>query len=190
MARVIMNTALLVIDYINGIMNGSCKTYSEQYPIIENTNKVIAFCRSHHMPIYYVRVAFDKNYSGIPKYSPLFNQAKQKGLFQIGNHDVEFVEALDRLPSDIIINKTAVSPFHSEKLLPDLHTLKIDRIILTGVATDNAINLAAREAHDMGFYTTIIEDACGASSVECHQSALMLLKKIANEIITTNDLIR
>jgi nicotinamidase-related amidase len=181
-----MKTALLVIDYINGIINGSCKDYAEKHPIVKNINKVIAFCRSRNIPIYHVRVAFDKLYTDLPKHSPLFNQAKQKGLFQIGNRDAEFIEAIDIQPSDTIINKTAVSPFHSEGLLDSLKSSYIEKLIFTGVATDNAINLGTREAHDMGFYTVVVEDACGASSEEHHQWAIVLLKKIANEIITTD----
>lgn len=183
-----MKTALLVIDYINGIINGSCKDYAEKYPIVKNTNKVISFCQSQNIPIYHIRVAFDKNYSGLPKHSPLFNQAKQKGLFQIGNPDAEFITEIDIQSSDTIINKTAVSPFRSVGLLDSLKSLQVEKLIFTGVATDNAINLGAREAHDMGFYTVIVEDACGASTEEHHQWAIALLKKIANEIITTDDL--
>lgn len=181
-----MKTALLVIDYINDIINGSCKDYAEKYPIIKNTNKVIAFCRSENIRIYHVRVAFDESYSNLPKHSPLFKQAKEKRLFQIGNSDVEFINTIDIQPSDIIINKTAVSPFRSEGLLDSLRSSHIEKLIFTGVATDNAINLGTREAHDMGFYTVIVEDACGASSEEHHQWAIALLKKIANEIVTTD----
>lgn len=183
-----MKTALLVIDYINGIMNGSCRDYAGKYPIVKNTNKVIALCRSKRIPIYHVRVAFDKQYTGLPAHSPLFNQAKQKGLFQIGSKDTDFIDEIDIQASDTIINKTVVSPFHSEGLLASLQSAHIEKLVFTGVATDNAINLGTREAHDMGFYTVIVEDACGASSEEHHQWAITLLKKIANEIIIANDL--
>jgi len=185
-----MKTALLVIDYINGILNGSCKEYAEKYPIVKNTNKVIAFCRSQYIPIYHVRLGFDGNYTGLPKHSLIFSQAKQKGLFQIGNNDAEFIDEIDIQPSDKVINKTAVSPFHSEGLLDSLQALNIEKLTFTGVATDNAINLGVRKAHDIGFYTVIIEDACGASSEEFHQWSIALLKKIANEINTTDDFIK
>ncbi len=182
-----MKTALLVIDYINGIINGSCKDYVEKHPIIKNTNKLIAHCRAHNIRIYHIRVAFDKNYTGLPKHSPLFNQAKQKGLFQIGNQDVEFINSIDVNPSDTIINKVAASPFRSKELLESLNDSHIEKLIFSGVATDNAINLGVREAHDMGFYAVIVEDACGASSEESHQMAITLLKKISNEIVDTNE---
>lgn len=180
-----MKSALLVIDYINGIINGSCKDYAKCHPIVENTNKLIAYCRACNIPIYHIRVAFDKNYTGLPKHSNLFKQAKEKGLFKIGKKDVEFIDEIDVQPSDVIINKTAVSPFHSEGLLESLQSSKVEKLIFSGVATDNAINLGVREAHDMSFYTVIVEDACGASSEDFHQMAIGLLKKIANEIIFT-----
>ncbi len=177
-----MKTALLVIDYINGIINGTCKEYARNHPIVKNTNKLIAHCREKNIPIFFVRLAFDKDYSGIPKYSKAFNNIKEKNLFQIGNRDVEFISDLDFNSSDIVINKTAASPFHSANLTESLNQAHIEKLIFSGVATDNAINIGVREAHDAGFYTIIAEDACGASSNEFHQWAIELMRKIANEI--------
>lgn len=37
-----MKTALLVIDYINGIIGGSCKEFANNHPIIANTNSLRA----------------------------------------------------------------------------------------------------------------------------------------------------
>ena len=39
-----MKTALLAIDYINGIFGGSCKNYTETHPVLSNTNKLITAC--------------------------------------------------------------------------------------------------------------------------------------------------
>lgn len=184
-----MKSALLVIDCINGIINGSCKEYASTHPIVENTNKLIAHCRTKNIPIYFVRVAFDKNYTGMPKNSPLFNRAKENGLFQMENSDTHFISELDIKPSDTIINKTATSPFHSKGLTESLHSNGVEKLIFAGVATDNAINIGTREAHDAGYYTVIAEDACGASSEEFHRWSIELLKKIANEIVSTEALL-
>lgn len=178
-----MKTALLVIDYINGIMNGTCKEYASTHPIVKNTNKLIANCREKNIPIYFVRLAFDKHYSHMPMHSNLFRSIKENGLFQIGNADAEFISELDIRPDDIIINKTATSPFHSIGLTESLQSNHIEKLIFAGVATDNAINIGVREAHDAGYYTIVVEDACGASSKEFHQWSIELLKKIANEIV-------
>ncbi len=185
-----MKTALLVIDYINGIINGSCKDYVSHHPIVKHTNELIAHCRQKNIPIYFMRLAFDKNYTGLPKYSNGFNAIKQNNLFQIGNSDAEFISELDIKADDIVINKTAASPFHSIGLADALRSKNTERLIFAGVATDNAINIGVREAHDNGYYTIIAQDACGASSDEFHYWSIELLKKIANEILTVDALIQ
>jgi nicotinamidase-related amidase len=184
-----MKTALLVIDYIYGIINGSCKDYVSRHPIVKKTNQLITNCRQKNIPIYFVRLAFDKHYTGLPKYSNGFNTIKQNNLFQIGNPDAEFVSELDIKTNDKVINKTAASPFHSD-LTETLEAENIEKLIFAGVATDNAINIGTREAHDNGYYTIIAEDACGASSDEFHYWSIELLKKIANEIVTVDALIQ
>lgn len=186
-----MKSALLVIDYINGILNNGCKKFAEDHPIVANTNKLIAMCRKEGVPIYFIRLGFDANYSHCPKYSLAFNRIRKNKLFRLGELSAEFINEIDYRPTDIVINKTAVSPFCCEgRLIESLRKNKTERLIFSGVATDNAINLGVREAHDMGFYTTIVEDACGASSEDFHRQAINLLEKIANEIVTTKNMAR
>src|SRR5690349_18328773 len=121
-----MKTALLVIDYIKGIIDGSCKDYAKNHPIVANTNKLIAGCRKINIPIYFIRLAFNANYDGLPKYSRRFNYIKENGLFQIGSDSVEFVEELDYRSNDMIINKTAASPFHNKTLIAELNSKNIE----------------------------------------------------------------
>lgn len=185
-----LKTALLVIDHINGIMNGSCKDYASHFPIVANANKLIDACRNKHIPIYFIRVAFDPSYSDIPKHSKLFNQIKDNGFLKLGEPSAEFIDELNINANDIIITKKAVSPFCGHDLHQQLQAQHIERLIFTGVATDNAINLGTREAHDMGYHTIIAEDACGASTEQAHQMSITLLEKIANEITSTDSLIQ
>lgn len=108
----------------------------------------------------------------------------------MGNDDTAFLSTLDYRNGDTIINKTAASPFHSKNLKKLLTDHKIEKLIFSGLATDNAINIGTREAHDMGFYTVIAEDACGASTEEFHHWSIELLRKIANEIDSVESILR
>lgn len=183
-----MKTALLVIDYINGIMEGSCAEFASHHPILEKTNQLIAEARKADVPIYFVRLAFDEAYKNIPKHSKMFNYIKDNGLFQLGTKSTEFVKELDYRESDCVINKTSASPFCHTNLMETLRRKGIERIIFSGVATDNAINIGSREASDAGFYTIIVEDACGASSENFHLWSIKMLDKIVNQIVSTNEL--
>lgn len=184
-----MKSALLVIDYITGIVNGSCKEYMQKHPVLQNTNTLIKHCRTQSIPIYFIRLGFDQQYSGIPKHSKMFNRIKNNKLYQIGNPDTEFVKELDFHSGDQILNKTAASPFHGTGLHQLLIDAQIERIIFSGISTDNAINIGTREANDMGYYTVIIQDACGGSTEDFHNWSLTMLDKIANEILTLDQYI-
>jgi len=119
----------------------------------------------------------------------MFKYAKEHNMFMLGNADAEFISTLDIRSGDTVINKTATSPFRSKNLKASLVSQGIERLIFSGVSTDNAINIGTREAHDMGYYTIIAEDACGASSDDFHSWSLTLLKKIANEILSTDEIL-
>lgn len=178
-----MKSALLVIDLINGILKQAPDgQYANQDLVVNNTNALIVACREQAIPIYFIRLAFDNTYSQIPKHSKIFNMIREQGRFKLGSDDTQFVKKLDVTEQDNIINKAAVSPFYGNTLMVDLKHQQIEKLIFAGVATDNAINLGVREAHDAGFYTVIAKDACTAATEQTHQWALTLLEKIANNI--------
>jgi ureidoacrylate peracid hydrolase len=61
-----------------------------------------------------------------------------------------------------------------------LRANQVKRLYLAGVSTDLAIQTTAREAHDRDYHLTILQDACGAASMEEHLTTLNQLKKIAD----------
>ena len=160
-----------------------------KHPIVLKTNQLISSFRAADRPIYFVRLAFDKSYSDMPKHSNMFNYIREHNLFMLGSPDAEFIPDLDIQPEEIIVNKTAASPFHSPNLKASLKKEGIEKLIFSGVATDNAIDVGVREAHDMGYYTVIAKDACGASTKDFHIWTLTMLEKIANEIKTVNEIL-
>jgi nicotinamidase-related amidase len=45
-----MKTALIVIDYIKGIIDGPCKAFAGDHPIVANMNRLISKCRYKKSP--------------------------------------------------------------------------------------------------------------------------------------------
>jgi nicotinamidase-related amidase len=58
---------------------------------------------------------------------------------------------------------------------------------LAGVATEWAIEAAARDAHDKDFIVSIIEDMCASHSIEAHNSSIKTMSRIA-KIINSQEL--
>ncbi len=172
------SNALLVIDMINDIVApdgkiASCAKYVSEHPVIENINKLIGYFRENNLPIFFIRIAFKPDYSDCP---PDWGFVKEKEAFKDGTWGTEIYKEIDFLPNqDISIRKNRVSPFKNTALYSLLNKHKINQLIITGVATNNAIDLGAREAWDSDYSSVIITDACGASDVEHHNATLFSL---------------
>jgi nicotinamidase-related amidase len=74
---------------------------------------------------------------------------------------------------DIKLPKTSCSVFQSTNLNYVLRNLHIEQLIITGQLTDQCVESAVRDAADMGFFVTVVDDACAAMSVNSQVRGLM-----------------
>ena len=191
-------TALIILDLINEMIDEKGKlagkgyaTFIKQHDVIKKTNEAIAKARQKDIPIIFVRLGFSPDYRECPLSSPLFGVAKKFNALQIGTWATEIHERINKADSDFLILKHRVSAFYSTALESILRNLKVETILLGGVATDLAVQSTAREGHDRDYRVIVLEDLCGASSQEDHDNAIRALSKIAvigksTEIIELN----
>lgn len=85
-----------------------------------------------------------------------------------------------------IIIKHRVSAFFGTPLELVLRNNNITDLYICGVATDLAVQAAARDAHDRDFVVHVVEDCCGEANELDHTTSLVPLKKISN-VITLNE---
>ena len=72
---------------------------------------------------------------------------------------------MDGVISDILIPKTSCSVFNSTNIAYVLRNLQIEQIVLVGQLTDQCVESAVRDAADLGFFVTVVDDACAATGV-------------------------
>ncbi len=188
--EVMSKPCLLVIDFINDIVHEkgktpSCAGYVKEHGVIEKANAMIKIAREHSWLILFVKVAFNPGYLELPKQSPVFGGALQKGAFKLGEWGAEFHEALDYRPGDPVIVKPRVSVFYATPLETYLHAQKIDTLIIAGVSTNNAVQATARDGHDRDYRIMVLKDACGAMNSEIHNMSLTLLGHLST-IVTVD----
>lgn len=182
-----MNTALILIDFINEIVHEDGKLASKGYSnfikdknIFHNLSSVIKKAREQRMLIIHVKLGFSEDYSEQPKSSPLFGKANEFQALKLHNRATEFHEQLEIDKDDMIVIKHRVSAFYSTPLDLILRNNNIDAVLIAGVSTDLAVSSTARDAHDRDYIVTILEDCCAAANQEDHTAALLSLKKIAS----------
>ncbi|MFT3788645.1 MAG: isochorismatase family cysteine hydrolase [Tepidisphaeraceae bacterium] len=88
---------------------------------------------------------------------------------------------------DYFILKPKHSAFYATSIEPLLEHLKIDHLILAGIATNLCVLFTAHDAHMRGYKLTALSDCCAAESDEDHNIALDQLERFCNATICTAD---
>src|SRR6056297_3866497 len=104
---------------------------------------------------------------------------KRLGLLAApGSREADFVEAVAPLPErdEIIINKTASGVFSSTNLHYVLKNLGIESLFIVGVYTNECVETTVRDACDLGYLVTIVEDCCATVTPELHAASLATLR--------------
>lgn len=106
-----------------------------------------------------------------------------------GSKEAEFLEEIAPQDDEIIVNKTASGVFSSTNINYILDNLDVENLYLTGVYTDECVSTTARDASDLGYYVTLIEDACATVTEERHEFTIETLRHRYCRILSTEETI-
>ena len=102
-----------------------------------------------------------------------------------GSKEAEFLEEVAPVGDEIVINKTASGVFTSTNLFYVLKNMKIEALFIAGVYTNECVSTTVRDASDLGFFVTLIEDACTTVTPELHNSSITTLRDRYARILNT-----
>jgi nicotinamidase-related amidase len=189
-----MKNALIVIDFINEIVDLKGKlvgkgygAFIEKASTFEHLNKAIGIFRENESPVIFVRLGFDQAYTNQPKLSPVFGKANEFGILKTNDWSTQFHASVSYQDSDITIQKSRVSAFYDTPLASMLRNIGVTHVFIAGVATDLAVEAAARDAHDRDFIVTVVSDACAAATIEDHEKSLRFFPKIGS-VVTADEI--
>lgn len=104
-----------------------------------------------------------------------------------GSKEAEFLEEIAPEGDEIVINKTASGVFSSTNLNYVLNNIGIDALFVAGVYTNECVETTVRDACDLGYLVTVVEDACATVTEELHQASLATLRNRYARIVTTEE---
>lgn len=182
--------ALIVIDYINEMVSPEGKiakgrgypTFLTERDVIPTLNQLIEEYATSGSLIVFVSLAFKKDWVDQPKQSKIFGKAHEFEVLQEGTWSTQIIDDVVIPDGAVQLRKTRVSAFYNTPLESLLRNCGITTVSIAGVATDLAVEAAARDAHDRDFLVKIHSRACGAATIDDHERSLMTMSKFA-EII-------
>jgi len=111
---------------------------------------------------------------------------KRSGLFaRPGSKEGQVLEELAPGPDEMVFKKTCGSVFTGTNIDFVLRNLGIRTLVLCGVVTSGCVEVAARDANDLGYDVVVVEDATATWTQDLQDAATYILGVYAN--VTTTD---
>lgn len=187
------STALINIDFINdivhedGVFGQNYAQIIKERAVIHHANEVIRFARANNVLNIYIKVAFSSDYREISANNSFFGRAVELNGFKMNTWGTEFHKDLDYQEGEIIVYKHRISPLYNTNLECILNAHQIKQLMITGVATDLAVQMLARDAVDRDYKVIVCKDACAGLSNEIQDATMISLARMA-KVITNKEL--
>ena len=188
-------TALLLIDFQNDIVSkgGIIAPNNDDALLrfaqaIANAKRALEAARNSGILVHHVRHCNTDdagNHVGNP-HGKLVNFIHSSGALVPGKPGFEFVSELTPANVEAVTTKYTISAFAGTNLAETLNDACVDTVIIAGMVTHWAAEGAIRSAHDLGFHSIVLSDACSAGSIEIHEQSLGRMGFIATSL-TTDD---
>ena len=106
-----------------------------------------------------------------------------------GSREADFLEQVEPMGDEIIINKTASGVFNATNISYILRNLEITGLFIVGVYSNECVSTAIRDACDLGFYVTLISDGCATVTPELQKATITTMKDRYARVLTTREAI-
>ena len=93
-----------------------------------------------------------------------------------GSWDAQVLDEIAPAEDEMIFRKTSSNVFVSTNLDYVLRNLGVRSLIVAGIMTDQCVEIAVRDACDLGYLVTLITDACTTGSQERHDNSLRAIR--------------
>lgn len=103
-----------------------------------------------------------------------------------GSREADFLDEVAPSPEhdEIVINKTASGVFSSTNIHYVLKNLGIESLFVVGVYTNECVETTIRDACDLGYLVTVVDDCCATVTPELHEASLATLRDRYARVLT------
>ena len=117
---------------------------------------------------------------------------EQESGHMAGNGDpaYEIDARVAPLPDEVVLDKNTSSAFHTTPIDLFLRNMRVETIVLTGVASDQCVLATAIDAADRGFHVIIASDAVTNHDPGSAEATQILFGRVWGYVMSTDDIIQ
>jgi len=171
-------------EAVTGISSDSSRYYfdSLHQRVLPNVRRLQDAFRDHDLEVVHIRIqSLTRN--GRDRST---GHKRLKLLATPGSKEAEFIESVAPQGDEIIINKTASGVFSSTNLHYVLKNMGVNSLFVVGVYTNECVETTIRDACDLGYLVTMVEDCCTTVTPDLHEASLKTLRDRYARIISVD----
>jgi ureidoacrylate peracid hydrolase len=187
------HTALIVVDVQNdfvhddGVLAGIAQDMSHVQASLPRINEAIRIARAAGARVVYLQEVISGT-TLLPNYTTLFGGIDDVAVRE-GTWGAAFLDDLEQpLPSESVITKPCYDGFQDSSLDVTLRSLGVRTCLYVGCATNVCVEATARHGFVQGYYTALLDDACGALTVQEHEATLNTFKVFYGPVLRVDEL--
>jgi ureidoacrylate peracid hydrolase len=188
------HTALIVVDVQNDFVHhdgvlatkiGQDMTHVDD--ALPRVNDAIRVARAAGAHVVYLQEVISAN-TLLPNFMSLFGGIEDVAVRE-GTWGAEFVDdLLQPLPTEPVIQKPCYDGFQDTSLDVTLRSLGVRTCVYSGCATNVCVEATARHGFVQGYYTALLDDACGALTREDHEATLNTFRVFYGPVLRVAEL--
>jgi nicotinamidase-related amidase len=178
------DTALLIMDVQNGITG---RIQDPDY--IPRVARAVDAARAAGIPVRFVVVGFRP---GHPESSPNNKtfSAFPPGAFLLGDESTQVHPDVAPRDGEPVIVKKRVSAFAGSDLDVLLRAGGVRHVVLAGIATGGVVLSTVRQAADLDYRITVLEDGCADADPEIHRVLTEKVFPRQAEVVTVDQWVK
>lgn len=156
---------------------------------LDNAVQAAGAARAANIPVFFVRVAFRPGYPEVASSNQSFSQTAQHagdGMTE-AHPATQIHDALRPRDDEPIITKRRISAFAGSDLDVLLRGAEADHLVLAGISTSGVVLSTIRQAADMDYGVTVLEDACADPDAEVHRVLMEKVFPRQAQVLSTDD---
>jgi nicotinamidase-related amidase len=161
---------------------------TEEDGIIPHIADLLAAFRGKGLPVLYV-VAVHPDKPEVPAYGGFWNSLPGLQVNQAGTRDVEVVDELAPQAGEPVVHNWPFDIFRRTDVEPRLRDQGVETVVLVGVATGMAINIAAYQLADRLFNLIVLADCVTDGNRELHAAIMSGIMPAIGLVTTADDVI-
>jgi nicotinamidase-related amidase len=180
-------TALMVIDMQNIFMEpGAPISAPGAMDIVPPINGLIAAARELELPIIWTAWCHRPDGSNIGRMSQFW-----EGIAPLApdSHLAQVHPDMDYRPEDVMVEKPKYSAFWGTDLEAILHTLGVEALVLTGIATDVCVGQTLIDAFNRDYNCVVVSDGT-ATTTPYHEETLWHQEHYSCRVMTAEEVSR